>query len=290
MARHRLHSIALALLLPVLSGCITLTSNPRGVFVGASGTTEIAWLKCDAAAKLLPPGTGGVPGNALDSDAFRVTTWNLHKEVDLGWEQDLARIASLDDLLLMQEAALGPPLSSLLALADMRWVMASSFLYNGQDVGVMTASRSPPIASCIQRAVEPYLGIPKSAVISWFPLAGRSDALAVINIHAINFDLALANYRAQLVALTNVLADHQGPIIFAGDFNTWSAARETTVAEVLTPLGLFEVRLPSDERSLFFGRHLDHVYVRGLEYSEARALVVRSSDHNPVTVIFRVPR
>ena len=289
MTCHRLRSLAVATLLQILAGCITLTSDPRAVFLGASGTTEITWLKCDAAAKLLQAGGVDVASNALDPKGFRVTTWNIHKEADDGWEQDLARIAHADDIVLIQEAALGPALNSLLASAGLRWVMASSFLYDTQDIGVITASRVAPVASCIQRAAEPYLGIPKSAVISWFPLAGRADTLAVINIHAINFDLALSGYRSQLAALANVVAQHHGPIIFAGDFNTWSLAREATVAEVLSPLGLQEVSLPSDERSVFFGRHLDHVYIRGLHYAEARAISVRSSDHNPVTVILRVP-
>jgi len=273
----------------MLAGCITLTSDPRAVFIGASGTTEITWLKCDVAATLLLRDAIGVAGAGLDPQGFRVTTWNIHKEADYGWEQDLARLAGVDDVILIQEAALLPSLSTLLSGAGLRWVMASSFLYDTQDIGVITASRVSPVASCIQRAVEPYLGIPKSAVISWLPLAGSAQTVAVINIHAINFDLALAGYRAQLAALANVLAQHNGPIIFAGDFNTWSDAREATVADVISPLGLYEVRLPSDQRSVFFGRHLDHIYIRGLNYAEARAIAVRSSDHNPVTVILSIP-
>ena len=280
---------AALLLLQVLAGCVTLTSDPRAVFLGASGATEIAWLKCDVAAALLLPGAVGITGNALDPQGFRLTTWNIHKQADYGWEQDLARIAGADDIVLIQEAALVPSLSGLLSSTGLRWVMASSFLYDTQDIGVITATRVSPVASCIQRATEPYLGIPKSAVISWLPLAGSAQTVAVINIHAINFDLALAGYRAQLAALANVLAQHTGPIIFAGDFNTWSDAREATVAEVLSPLELKEVSLPSDERSVFFGRHVDHIYIRGLSYAEARAIAVRSSDHNPVTVKLRVP-
>ena len=280
---------AAALLLPVLAGCITLTSDPRAVFLGTSGATEVTWLKCDAAATLLQPGTVRVAGNALDPGGFRVTTWNIHKGADDGWEQDLARIVRADDVVLIQEASLGPLLISLLSSAGLRWVMASSFLYDTQDIGVITASRVSPVASCIQRATEPYLGIPKSAVISWFALAGSADTLAVINIHAINFDFGLASYRAQLTALVDVLAQHPGPIIFAGDFNTWSIAREATVAEALSSLGLIEVRLAPDERSVFFGHHVDHIFVRGLRYAEARAIAVRSSDHNPVTVLLSIP-
>ena len=119
MTRRRLRLLAATALLQILAGCVTLTSDPRGIFLGASGTTEIAWLKCDAAAKLLQSGAVGVAGNT-------------------------------------------------------------------EDMGVMTASRVAPIASCIQRADEPYLGIPKSAVISWFPLADSADTVAVINTTATN--------------------------------------------------------------------------------------------------------
>ena len=42
-------------------------------------------------------------------------------------EQDLARIARADDVVLVQEAALAPSFSSLLSDAGLRWVMASSF-------------------------------------------------------------------------------------------------------------------------------------------------------------------
>jgi hypothetical protein len=63
----------------------------------------------------------------------------------------------------------------------MRWVVASSFLYSSIDIGVVTGCRKQPLASCTQRAVEPLLRIPKSAVITWFRLAGREDTLAVVD-------------------------------------------------------------------------------------------------------------
>ena len=51
----------------------------------------------------------------------------------------------------------------------------------------------------------------------------------------------------------------------------------------LRRLGLTEVKLPQDERTLFLGRHVDHILIRGLHVRAARAIVVTSSDHNPVT-------
>jgi len=74
MTRRRLRFSAALLLLQMLAGCITLTSDPRAVLLGASGATEITWLKCDVAATLLLPGAVGITGNALDPHGFPLTT------------------------------------------------------------------------------------------------------------------------------------------------------------------------------------------------------------------------
>ena len=108
--------------------------------------------------------------------------------------------------------------------------MASSFLFDDRDLGVLTASRVIPIASCTQRIVEPILRLPKSAIISWFRLRGSAETLAVVNIHAINFSLWLGAYRKQFAALGKALTEHRGPIIFAGDLNTWTQGRSDAVA------------------------------------------------------------
>ena len=83
--------------------------------------------------------------------------------------------------------------------------MASSFLLDADDIGVLTATRIAPIASCTQRVVEPLIRIPKSAVISWLPIADtrtdtrprcRAETLAIANVHSITFELSLDVYRA----------------------------------------------------------------------------------------------
>jgi hypothetical protein len=120
-------------------------------------------------------------------------------------------------------------------------------------------------------------------VISWFGLTGSSDTLAVVNVHAINFSLSVESYTQQMRAIGDALATHTGPVIFAGDFNTWSAARTQVVADVAQRLGLEEIKFAEDKRTLFFGKQLDHILVRGLRVVSASAIPVTSSDHNPVT-------
>lgn len=285
--------LASSLLLAVLGGCITLTAEPRAVVSGPGGTARVATLTCGAVARQLQTAGAGNAGDALDRRPFRVLLWNLHKQGDSGWERDLSAFAAASDVVLLQESVLQPSLRDILDLAGLRWVMASSFLLGADDIGVLTATRLAPIASCTQRALEPLIRVPKSAVISWLPIAdtraGSTETLAIANVHAINFELAPAAYRAQLEALADALAGHRGPIIFAGDFNTWSDARDRIVAETAARLGLTELDLRVDQRAVFFGRHFDHIFIRGLSMLDVTAVPVTSSDHNPMAATLRIP-
>jgi len=282
------HCVPAAMTL-LLVGCITLTSDPRAVIYGPRGSVSVASLNCDAAVQLMQNAGGRETADALDPSSFRLLIWNVHKEADAGWDLDLAKFARTSDALLLQEIVSIAPLRDILLDAGMRWVMASSFFFESNDIGVLTATRIAPLASCTQRAVEPIIRIPKSAVFNWFRIAGSKETLAVGNIHGINFELGVSSYRGQMEALVAALAGHRGPIIVAGDFNTWSDERDQLVTETFARIGLTEVKFCSDQRSLFVGMHLDHVYVRGLELVDGAAIPVTSSDHNPLTATFRVP-
>jgi len=273
-----------------LGGCVSLTVEPRALLLDSDGRVQVQSLACTGPAFTARLGRRMADSEALDPAAIRLLTWNIHKQDDPGWDRDLASFAATSDIVLLQEAVLAPALRTVVEDAGMRWVMASSFLYSDIDIGVVTGSRKTPLASCTQRVVEPLIRIPKSAVISWFRVAGQSATLAVVNVHAINFALGLTGYRAQLDALRAALADHPGPIIFAGDLNTWTDARNQVMRDVGTALGLTEITFREDRRSVFLGKQLDHVYARGLELVEADAIPVKSSDHNPVRVTFRLAR
>ena len=278
--------LALAALIPLLSSCFTLTADPRALVLQPDGYIRALTLSCPPAVLARPDAT---PAEPLDPRSIRLVTWNIHKEGDAGWQKDLTDLAKANDLVLLQETGLQLALREILRTADLRWVMASSFEFGGVDLGVLTASRAAPVASCTERVVEPLLRLPKSAVITWFALAGDPQTLAVVNVHAINFSLSVEAYRAQFAALGDALATHDGPIIFAGDLNTWSAARRSVVDDIAARLRLAEVGFAEDKRTLFFGNQLDHILIRGLRVVAASAIPVGSSDHNPVTVVLQRP-
>jgi endonuclease/exonuclease/phosphatase (EEP) superfamily protein YafD len=290
--------LAVAPVIALLCGCVTLSTDPRAVVFAPGADPRVTTLKCDDVARALQGAADSDEAKSLGRRPFRLLTWNIHKEGDAGWQQDLSALAGENDLVLLQETVLQPSLRGILGDAGFSWVMASSFVYEADDVGVLTATRVAPVASCTQSAMEPWIRIPKSTVISWLPIvraqatadvAGARETLAVVNIHAINFELFPDTYRAQLRALADALDGHRGPIILAGDLNTWNDERDRIVAEIAARLGLTELTLQPDRRAVFLGHHLDHIFVRGLRPIDVTALPVTSSDHNPVAATLVIP-
>jgi endonuclease/exonuclease/phosphatase (EEP) superfamily protein YafD len=274
----------------LVTACVTLTREPRALLERDDGTVEVQSLSCAHAVSSALRSPGAAARAGLDPQSLRIVTWNIHKQADTGWQRDLQGLAANHDIVLLQETVLDRPLRALIEDAGLRWVMASSFLHADFDIGVLSAARVVPLASCTQRVVEPLLRLPKSAVITWFALRDRPDTLAVVNVHAINFSLSLGTYRAQFEAIGDALAGHAGPMILAGDLNTWTAERAAAVRDVAKRLGLTEVPFVVDRRSAFMGHELDHIYTRGLTLVSSSTTAVTSSDHNPVAATLRVSR
>lgn len=282
----------LALLLPIVSACVSVTADPRALVYDTDGI-RVQTLDCLAAtqaATAFRPAPGPSQEPALDPDAIRVVTWNIHKESDAGWEAELAALARRNDVLLLQEVSLSLDVQRVLHDAGLRWILASSFIRDETDIGVLTAIRAMPIASCTQRADEPIARIPKSVVLTWLRIAGTANTLAVANVHAINFTPTLDAYGAQLDALAGVLARHDGPVVLGGDFNTWSEERLTLLREIAGRLELREVKFADDRRSTFLDQQVDFVFVRGVDVVATLVTATKASDHNPVEAVLRIAR
>lgn len=275
-----------ATLLALSAGCVSVPSVQHAFTVGRDGIAVGGTLPCNGGARTTNAGPAILP---LPGPELRVLSWNLHKNEDHGWEADLARFAAASDLLLIQEAALTVGLQRSLRDAGYDWLLASAFVRHHHATGVLSAARVRPASACVQRVFEPLLRLPKSAVITRYALPGGSQTLAVANLHSINFTLGLRAYRTQLEAVARELADHRGPLIVAGDLNTWSAPRLAIVHDVMQRLGLVSVLPSVDTRSRVLGHQVDFIFVRGLAVVRAEAPEVGSSDHNPVLATLRVP-
>ncbi len=267
-----------------LAGCVVVPERQHALVLQSDGTVVQQPMGCGGPARGRPGDSG-----ALDPNAIRLASWNLHKEADPGWESDLGRLIAQSDLLLLQEAGVSPEFRAIIERGGLSWLLSSAFEYLGFEYGVLTATRLPPASACTLRAYEPLLGIPKAALITHYRLAGREATLVVANLHAINFTLGTDAYRAQLEAVADALAAHRGPLIVGGDFNTWNDERAAVVRALASRLALAPVVFHIDERKRFMGRIFDWVYARDVEVLSATAWSVTSSDHNPVVVSFRVP-
>lgn len=277
---------ALALMLAV-AACGTVPQEERLLSLRHDGQVDASTLPCNPhRVPVMPAAFGGA--DALDTRPLRIASWNLHKGEDDGWQADLTRYAQEFDILLLQEAVLSAPVREVLERAGHSWRMAGAFAYNGEERGVLVAARVRPLDACTLRAFEPLARLPKSAMVARFKLA-TGQVLAVANLHGINFTLGLEAFRGQLTAVADVMANHDGPAVLGGDFNTWSEERHNVLNDVATRLGMKPVELVPDGRRRTFGRHLDHLFVRGFRVLQAGAPEVKSSDHNPILVTLTAP-
>jgi endonuclease/exonuclease/phosphatase (EEP) superfamily protein YafD len=139
---------------------------------------------------------------------------------------------------------------------------------------------------------------PKVSLITEYPLPNGKTLLAV-NVHLLNFESwEPFMLRSQLEDLERVMAQHEGPMIMAGDFNTWSEVRLALVDDLARKLQLEEITgFPSGRKTgdldsallhWVFGVQpelpLDRVYSRGFEAVSVKVLPNDSSDHRPVLV------
>lgn len=273
-----------------LAGCVIVPAQQYALVSQAQGNADRAIAVCSdpGKAELVAGSTADAAVPALDPSQVRIASWNLHKQQDRGWREELLRLSERSDLLLLQEAALTPELRATLDAGRYAWILASSFAFDGTDYGVVIAARVRPIFFCTGRAFEPLTGIPKSYLVARFRVEGRERTLEVATVHAINFTLDLAAYDQELDALGVALATHDGPIALAGDFNTWSEARERRVDALAARLGLEAVSFAPDERSRFLGRPADWAYARGAEVLGSETREVTASDHNPLLLSLRI--
>ncbi|OOF88644.1 hypothetical protein BKG94_05740 [Rodentibacter ratti] len=217
-----------------------------------------------------------MPG--LEKKHIRLLSWNIHKGVDKGWQQDLVSFSQNQDFVLLQEATPEQNLPSFSTALSI-----SSFAYKGQQSGVKTFSQFVPKSYCGISQPEPWIRIPKVASVMSFPL-NNGNELFVINAHLINFEWGVKAYREQLERIFSLIPSYQSAVILAGDFNAWNAERKRILDEFIVKKGLSEVSFPQDERVRFFHYPLDYVFVRGMKVLTAKSKKVTTSDHSPIWV------
>ena len=188
----------------------------------------------------------------------------------------------------IQEALLDQELDALLEQHGFNWTLNTAFYLNGEAAGVMNVASTSSVHSCGFKVDEPLIRIPKAALVSYYHMDGSDEKLLVANIHGINFTFGVSSYRQQLDKLYDAIKHHDGPMIVAGDFNTWSDSRMDVVDELVKRLELSRLEYSVNNKTHVFGNAIDHVFYRKLEPLSHHVQQVSSSDHNPISVNFRL--
>ncbi len=217
---------------------------------------------------------------------LNLLVWNIYKQQRQDWQSVLHQIGNDCHLVLLQEARTTPEfiryVTSAYPVAD----HAAALTFHQHASGVMTLATVPATYCHPLYIKEPLIRLDKSALINVYPMPD-GQLLMTANVHAVNFSFGIEIYRKQLEAILFYIQVHSGPVIVAGDFNTWSKPRMRQLQAFKKRLKLREVIFEPDHRSCIFGRPIDFIFYRGLELDNAQVIETEASDHHPLRAAFR---
>lgn len=234
---------------------------------------------------------GHAPKQSLGEN-IDVLLWNVFKCQKRGWQEDFKQLISNKDLVLLQEAILNSPFDGHFEKSfHHQWIMARSFRHvktnieTGVKTGASVAANKHYFSA--SEHCEPLSKTKKMLLATEYPLDGHEQALLVVNSHLINF-VSFNKFKAHLDQVFQTLEHHDGPILLAGDFNTWNGKRLRYFNALATLFSLTEATMIRQPRLSHLFRHLDHVYYRGLDIVDTTVHThIHSSDHYPISLTMR---
>jgi len=227
------------------------------------------------------------------SKTIKILSWNVKKAELEGWAEDFKKLSADYDLLAIQEAA-----SNSIFLNEIQRLSTTfrshffvSWIKNKDKTrsGVLTTSRVGTVSTNWFRTkdLEPIVKTPKITGVTEYKIKGSSKTLKLINIHAINIS-SVEKLESHLRGSLQFVKNHTGPVVFIGDFNTWSKKRLNLAIKICAEFGLkhydYERLKVPDVMS-----DLDRVFVRGAKVNKVEMLDIRTSDHFPVSLEISVP-
>jgi len=239
---------------------------------------------------------GRANGNELNPNEIDILVWNTYKSQNPSWQDDYNFLLKGRELAILQEAFLRPVVVDTFSNQDdYKYLMATSFIYTKSNIptGTATGSSVNPKNFYFKktRDVE-ILGLtPKATLFTEYALSGRTDTLLVINIHALNSVPAFIFKRHLDDAIVEI-KKHRGPVVYAGDFNTWSWLKTKVLKKSMKKLGMEEVIFPNGGdrmRSGLTKRVIDFIFVRGMKYENAWVYgQLEGADHKALTARLKV--
>lgn len=231
----------------------------------------------------------------LDEKKVNILVWNIQKLKQKAWSDEFASFAQDKDLILMQEAYENEDFISVTSsFNDFRWDFAKSFEYllYGVVTGNMVGANTQPKKVAVLHSPdnEPVLETPKATMATYYPLSqSEKRSLLVISIHGINFTTNQAFYR-QLNQLFALIDNHEGPVVFAGDFNTHNKKRLNFLEKQARKRNLVNLEFKNSHlRKKFAGNILDHTFARDVEVLDSYVPSnSKGSDHPPMILTVRI--
>lgn len=223
-------------------------------------------------------------------NSLKILVWNIYKARNRKWQADFIRLTEDKDLILLQESVFNTKHDSLFQSPDkIEWVMAQSYknvksgMVTGVKTGACTFSSERRFFNSPDR--EPLFNTSKMLLATTYQVEGGLPLL-VINIHAINF-VSFQKYGRQTAQIIEAVEGHEGPVILAGDFNTWSISRLKQLYEITDRIGLRAVPLLKKTRWSHLNQVLDHIFYKDLTLKSAELRHdIQTSDHYPITAEF----
>ncbi len=233
----------------------------------------------------------GTACRAFLPDDFGMLCWNVYKNnlIQPAFQPYLRSLIGVKniDLLLFQEANLKNDKTCI--LSEFAIDAAANLEFGGKFYGVLTASmtESRNSQAFLSKGKESLVGPHKSLLLSQFAFKDGMTLL-VLNIHAINFR-ENQRYSVEVDKFLDYVKDHQGPMIIAGDFNSWNKKRMKKLLEMQKLLSLQAISFKEKSKiKSFMGYPLDYIFYRGLELLDSAVVDGKQlSDHNPLFAQFR---
>jgi len=221
-------------------------------------------------------------------ETFSLLCWNIHKKnrKDPRFKPFMQKLTTQYNLYfcLFQEAELSEKDCT---IGNFSYDTAVNLEINQKFYGVLTACRTTSVSAhaYLSKSRESFIGTHKSLLRTTYPLQ-TGEELLILNIHAINFRENRTYWR-ELEVLTEKVASHKGPMIIAGDFNTWNKKRMEALHTFCKRHNLKTVVF--EQVKSFMGYPLDFVLYRGVECIEKMAIIEHAiSDHHPLFVKFKL--
>ena len=237
------------------------------------------------------------------NNTIKILCWNIAKNKKTSWQTEFVDIFSNyhPDIFIFQEVKMEDMVKNILSEKFLTWRFLPNIFHIKKQLysGVLTASNVLPISEISHKSNsrEPITSTPKATLFTIYKISNSDEKLLIINIHGINF-VSLRHFRNQIQEIVEHGIQHIGPIIFSGDFNTWSKNRMKFLGKILKrkldliPI-LFEKQHKRKIKRFIFSPPLDHIFysykkIKLVKNSSEVLRLYKSSDHKPIFAEFRL--